>query len=559
MPTHQYMRRTSGSARLHNLQKTLASSIAIVALFCVGFSTHTVAQTVAEGARMIDLEQIQKAENHFASMVAKSPTAESFYYLGATQLLNDQADKAKGNFSQGIAKDPNYALNYVGLGALALKGGNKADATAQFNKAVVTSKSKSAEVFYEIGKAWIAFDTKDGVESIKALTTASNASPKNADYFLKLGDAYVIMGEGSKANDYYNKALAVNPNYAKTYIKLGSLMERARNYNEAIAKYKEGIQKEPTYWPAYRELGELYDRARRTKEGFEYYEQYIQNSDRNPSALNQYAGFLLKLGDYNKTIEILNEIESKVKNPLIYRGFAYAELETKAFKSGITHSEMFFAQVKPEFFNARDFRTYGKLLIYSGTDTVKGIEMLKKAYGKDSTTEYQPLVEASRQFNEVKSYKSVILVNSFLDSVHKMEASDFLNYGRALHNLKRYEEADTVFGKLTQKYNTYQSGFYWRAYNSARLDPKTETWRAQPHYEKFAAIVTDPEKFKPFLKPTYRYLISYYLIHENNKEKTIEYADKLLALDPADVNALDAKKHDFSKPVQKAKTTGKKL
>ncbi len=562
---------TSGSTAFRSrLGQYIARPLGLVAVaLCFGYQTLN-AQTIAEGAKLIDLEQVQKAEAHFAGMVAKAPTAEHYYYLGATQLLNDQTDKARQNFEAGIAKDPNYALNYVGKGALILKEAKPNEASAKleeakalFNKAVVTSKSKSAEVFYEIGRAYISFDTKDGVSAITALRTATTASPRNPDYWLRLGDAFMVMNDGTEANNAYNKAQAVNPNYAKTYIKLGTLMERARNYNEAIAKYKEGIAKEPGYWPAYRELGELYDRARRTKEGFEYFDRYIQNSDRNPLALNKYADFLIKLGEYQKAIDVLKEIEAKVKNPLIYRGFAYAELETKAYKEGLAHDEQFFALADPKFVQGRDYRTYGKLLIASGTDTVRGIEMLKKAYLKDSTGEYPAVLGVSRTFNDQKAYRFVALINGFLDSVGKMDAIDYLNYGRALHNLKRYQEADTVFGKLTQKYNTYLTGFYWRAYNSARLDPNSETWLAQPHYEKFATLVTDPEKFKPFLKPTYRYLISYYLIHERNKERTLEYADKLLALDPADQAAKDAKAHDFSKPLPKAKPaapkpTGKK-
>lgn len=521
------------------------------------------AQTVAEGVKMIDLEQVQKAEAHFAGLVAKAQTAENYYYLGTAMLLNDKVADARKQFEAGIAKDPNYALNYVGLGAVALDGGNKSEATQQFNKAVITSKSKSAEVFYEIGKSWINYDTKDGVEAIKALKTATTANPKNPDYWLKLGDAYILMGEGSMAADCYeNKALPLNRNYAKTYLKIGSLMERARNYNEALSKYKEGIDKEPGYWPAYRELGELYDRARRIKEGFTYYEKYIQNSDRNPVALNKYADFLIKLGSYDQALTVLKEIESKVQNPLIYRGFAYCELETKAYAEGLAHAEQFFAKAEPKSVMGRDLKTYGKLLIASGKDTAKGIEFLKKAVAKDSN-EISTIKELSREMNAAKNYKYVIATAGYMDSVGKIDANDYLNLGRAYHNLKMFVEADTVFGKLNQTSPEFASGWYWRAYNAARLDPNSESWRAKPYYEKFASLNVDLEKYKPFLKPTYKYLISYYLIDQYNKEKTHEYADKLLAIDPADSYALDAKKHDFSKPKPKqvkqaAKPAGKK-
>lgn len=531
----------------------MARYTAVAGMLALG--TMAQAQTIQEGLKYQDLEQSAKALNTFQQLVQKTPTAENYYYLGAAQLRYDNAAGAKTSFDAGIAKDPNFALNYVGLGSLALKTGNKAEANAQFAKAATLGKNKNAEVHYQIGKAWLAHDTKDGVEAITNLTKATQLNAKVADYWLALGDAYMFMGEGGRAADMYEqKALPLNPNYAKTYIKRGIIMERARNYTEALRLYKEGIDKEPGYWPAYRELGELYKRANRTREGFTYYEKFIQNSDRTPQDLNQYADFLLTLGEYEKCLAVLKELDGKVKNPFIYRGFGYCQLETKAYAEGLDNMKKFFAQTEAKAQNAKDYRVLAMLSLNtakSATDTAGALGMLKAAYAKD-TNEVKDMRTLLKSFVDAKTYAPAITIGSFLDSVGRADASDYLNYGRSLHQTKMFVEADSAFARLNRMSPTFAYGWYWRAYNASRIDNKTETWLAQPYYEQFVTLNPEKEKFAGLLKPSLSYLISYYLIKERNKDKTTEFANKLLELDPNAQNAKDALKHDFSKPLPKA-------
>lgn len=520
--------------------------------FGLGFAQLTQAQTIAEGLRFQDLEQSSKALSTFRSVLAKSPTAESHFYLGNAILKYEDAAKAKAEFDAGVAKDANFGLNYVGLGSVALKAGNKAEATAQFAKALAVTKSKNAEVWYQIGRAWTAHEAKDGVEAIKALQEATKLSPKNVDYWLALGDAYYFMGEGGKAQDIYQqKAELLNPNYAKTYIKQGIILERAKNYTDALALYKKGIEKEPGYWPGYRELGELYKRANRPKEGLQYYEKYIQNSDRSAADLNLYADFLLSVGEYEKSLAVLKELDGKVKNPLIYRGFGYCQLETKDFANGLQYMTKFFAEADPKFHNARDYRTLARLQMGAGKDTAAAISNLFRAFKLD-TNNFKDLSDQLKSFADNKQYKFAALVGAFMDSVNKGDAADYMNYGRSLHNVARFAEADSAFAQVNRLSPEYPTGWYWRAYNASRVDNKTELWLAQPYYEKFANMELDKEKYKPFLKPSYRYLISYYLIKQRDKENTTKYANLLLEADPSAKDAQDALKHDFSKPLPKA-------
>lgn len=518
------------------------------------------AQTIQEGQKFLDLEQYTKAENVFTTLANTNATAENHYFLGTYYLRVEEIDKAKKQFEAGLAKDPKYALNLVGLGAVNIAQGKKAQAADFFNQAIVLTKSKNAEVFYEIGKSYVIYETKDGPEAIKALENATKLNPKNPEYFLRLGDAYLLMNDGTKAiYNYETKALPLNPNLAKTYLKIGQLMERARNYNEAAAKYKEGIAKEETYWPAYRELGELYDRARRSKEGLSYYRRYIKETEASPIALTKYADFLIKAQEWDEALTTLKAVEAKAPKARIYRGLAYVQVEKELYDDAKASYEKFLAKKEAEKvdFMANDHRYHAKIIIGTKGDSSLAVNKALEAFALD-TTDVTALKDLGKIFTDAKDLGRSAKVLAALDSLGKADASDLLNLGRTYHNLKQFDKADTSFAKLNQIAPTFGTGWYWRAFNATKLDPKSENWLAQPHYEEFVNVTwAEKDKFKPFLTPSIRYLISYYLIGKADKENTQKFANMLLELDPNNKDAKDALAHDFSKPAAK-KPAGKK-
>ena len=61
-------------------------------------------------------------------MIAKSPTAENYYYLGYSYLsqFEPNFELAKENFDKGLAIDSKSYLNKIGLATIKLGKGQKA-------------------------------------------------------------------------------------------------------------------------------------------------------------------------------------------------------------------------------------------------------------------------------------------------------------------------------------------------------------------------------------------------------------------------------------------------
>ena len=56
---------------------------------------------------------------------AQTDKAKAYYYLGQVAVAQKNNAEAKANFDKGIQADPDCPYNYVGLGALELRNGNK--------------------------------------------------------------------------------------------------------------------------------------------------------------------------------------------------------------------------------------------------------------------------------------------------------------------------------------------------------------------------------------------------------------------------------------------------
>ena len=525
------------------LKNRLSGLVMYVLSAAAPFGAH--AQSTTAGLRYLDNEQYGNAGAEFRKQAAAEPSAKNLYYLGYFYLRTQKPDSAKLFFQQGLLKDPNFALNTVGLGAVAINKGDKAAAKIEFEKALLATKSKNAEVAYAIGEAYTIYPTTDAPEAVRKLELATTLNAKNPEYFLTLGDAYLLQNDGSSASKNYElRALPLNPNYAKTYIKIGKLMERARNYSEAARKYTEGLSKDTGYSPGYRELGELYALANKPALALQNYEKYIRRSDRNPATMYLYADFLLRNKKYTEALAILKDLEANNKNPMIYRGFAFAYYETGAYADGLAAIQKLTATYdttnQSNNQKAADQEYYGKLLIKGGKDTSGGIARLHRAAALDTTNAVAIRTELAKLLMDSKKYKLAAEEYAALADAPKGTAYDRYNQGMALFLGKEYVQADTVIGTAVTQLPNPGTALYLKGQIATKLDPEERHGKAKSWYERYIQTITakpeDIEKNKSRLVGAYLYLGYYHLKHKDKAGAEANY-NKVLELDPNNATA----------------------
>ena len=137
----------------------------ITSLLLGGFTLVALAQGYQDGVDYYNADRFDKAKIILDKADGSSATDKAVrnFYLGELSMhdwedeITGEEHKANLNdaaayFNKGIEADPAYGYNYVGLGEIALKNGNKSEAEKQFKAALATSK-KDAALIADIDRA----------------------------------------------------------------------------------------------------------------------------------------------------------------------------------------------------------------------------------------------------------------------------------------------------------------------------------------------------------------------------------------------------------------------
>jgi tetratricopeptide (TPR) repeat protein len=542
------------------------------------FSLNLLAQKPDDGLKYLEAEQYSKAGSIFEANAQAKPTAENLYYLGYYNIQVEKNDAAKAAFDKGIAADPAYPLNYVGLGTLALQRNARSEAKSNFDKAISMTKSKNAEVLYRVGEAYANFPEdekqRDAAEAIRILEMAAKVDVKNPDILSTLGDAYLIKNDGSNAFRNYDSAIRLNPKLAKSYIKSANVLIRARDYNGALDTYQKGLAADPNYAPGYRQLGGLYFLANQFQKASGAFENYIKLSDNKTDAKlklgKTYFLSAQKLAEYGKkaesetvyknAIQTLKEVETPNIDPVIYRLLGYSYYETKDYQPGVPAMETFFAKYDPKKILTSDYVYYGKLLSATGKDSLAIVQLEKAALLDTMDHEILKVIADSQKKIKKFDKAAMNMEKVIARKADKATANDYLSLGTAYYSAKNYKRSDTVFAQMIRKVDSDTAtskspemqkareagreqarllANLYRARSNSNLDfqnnGNTPKWLALPFYQKYVDIANasaDKTKYKKEIVESYKYIGSYHYVGKNNVKQAVEAWNKGLELDP---------------------------
>lgn len=537
-------------------------SIALSALLVVVFAGIAAAQDLQNAFRLTRAERFDDASRAFKALLSSNPKdGDIYYYYGDNYIqeyfsdtinnsMIDLTDSASYFFNKGTEMDPANPLNFIGLGQVALMRDQKEDSRQYFvkavsllpskaNKNIVMAPEKQAVVWIRLANAYIKSEVYDTAVVYGALRNAERLDSKNYDLYIVKGDAYIFMqNDGSKAIASYNMAQALNPKSSMAKLRIGQLWMRARNYKDALIYYQEVVKIDSTFAPAYRELGYLYSRANRNDDAQANYKKFLSLSGGNTTARKQYVNTLIELKKYPEAIKELEDVikVDTVDND-VNRALAYCYFETGQFDQGLAYSRKFFKRANPAKVRATDYAYLGRLLAKTKQDSLAH-EMLVKAFTLD-TSKSELLSEAAMSLNRIKKYDKALDIYKMKVSLGKANPGDYYNMGKVYYNLQAWGKADTTLAYYNTLMPEHVAGYQWRARALVNLDPDTKLGLAKPVFEQMVSkAVQDTVKYSKELVEAYGYLAYYYLLQFNatkdqeNGKKGLEYAQKILALDP---------------------------
>ena len=547
-------------------------------------------QTLPEGINDLYAERIKSARAVFEKLVAANPNnIEATYWLGQTYLASKDIAGARNIYSKALMASANAPLILVGMGQVELNEKKLNEATQRFEAAITISRGKKGDdpaILNAIGRAIVNTytdkeKTGDINYAVEKLEAAVAKDPANPDIFVNLGMAYLKArpGEGGgKAFENYNKAIAANPNFPVPYYRLAKLFESQRNW-ELYEKYlNDAISKDPRFAPAYYELS-YYKMGRKDLEAAEKYAQlFKQNSDPDPMNAYLEASIRWAKGTVDMTKgdaasaranfdaaitmakDIINQAGTNAKGR-VYKLVADALVQKGDTAGAKQYIDQYFAKADPDEVTAKDYGL--KATIYSVIPGQEDVLYATYLEGVKVDTVVDNKVDLLRDAAALFKRKGMRekegdLLSMIIQIRPKTSLNDMFDATRAYYFGQAYPKSLDMSNKMVEKFPAEIYGYEWVVNNYKILDSSyTQNKLIPATVTLFEFAQKDTAKYRKQYMAAAGTLLNYYANEAKDKDKAVEYIDKMLYVEPQNENLLKIKK-DLLAPPKQSTTPPKK-
>lgn len=529
------------------------------ATFLLSFAS---AQTVSEGIINLDSHKYAKAKEIFNQMIAKSPTAENYYYLGYSYLsqFEPNFELAKENFDKGLAIDSKSYLNKIGLATIKLGKGQKASAITELTQVAKESKEKDAEVLYRIGEALTMFENNnDPALAITYINKAIEKAQKYgvpAYYYYTLGDAYRLTRDPGNAMTAYDRASEVAKNKASVFYRMATLWMAAKQYKKAEENIAKAINTDATYAPAYKAQAQYNKIFQKHEETTQSLINYTKYADEDPSTALEIAKLYFINSDFAESKATLDKVFDKVNDPIKFKLRAYLQYNENDFVNAKTNLETYYAKVEQSRIIPSDAGL--EAVIYAGlaskeADAAAKAALMQKANeklavvkaAKDDTLDWDSeFAKASSGAAELQTKADAGPSNDNIVALKKQVAANkedttaLFNLAMAYQEVSNWDGAALAWQKMNDLLPTWEPAYYSKGYALQQAGYKELAAVAFQKYIDVAVTKTPAEQ--QALQETLfgAYYSVAYLLHTTDKVKANEALQKALAMKPNDHNSL---------------------
>ena len=537
--------------------------LSAAATFLLSFTN---AQTLSEGINNIDSHKYAKAKDVFNQMVAKSPTAENYFYLGYSYLIQFEPDfnKAKEYFDKGLSIDAKSYLNKVGLASIKLGKGQKVSAINELNQIAKDSREKDVEVLYRIGEALTLYDgNNDPALAVSYLNKAVTKAEKEgvpAYYYYTLGDAYRLIKDPGNAMTAYENASSIAKNKASVFYRMATLWMAAKQYKKAEDNIAKALATDVTYAPAYKAQAEYNRIFQRHEETTASLVNYTKYADEDPSTTLEIAKLYFINNDFEESKETLNKVFDKVSDPIKYKLRAYLQYQDNDFANAKTNLDTYYAQVEKSRIIPSDSGL--ESLIYAGLATKEADAAAKAALMQKSAekmavvkaanddtlnwdSEYAKIVSGA---SELKAKADAGATNETIEAlkkqamVNKDDTTVLFNLAQAYEAASNWEGSALTWQKINELLPTWEPAYYSKGYAMQKGGYNQPAALAYLKYIEvvLAKPVAEQQALQDNLYGAY-YNVAL-LLKDIDKAKALDNIGKALLIKPTDPSALSLQK-----------------
>lgn len=392
-------------------------------------------------------ESIVKAE----ASIAILPMADAYFNKGLSETRLENYTEAEMSFARAQTLDPSNEQILLTYAISSKVNGNVKNSEETFKK---LNELKPNDPVYEFQ---YALNQKDQQKYEKAIHYFQKAAehgyePKESVY-LQLAEIYTAQSNEEKANEYFAKATAKNPNsrWAKegkaaasirVILKKGKLAMHKKDYRQAAVYFEEGVKMNSKMAVPNLLLGICNYNLKKYKDAEKNFLNALNISHTLEDAYIYLSRTYVKRGKHDSALETVNNgLKANRSSHRLYLEKGLIEKNRGNLSEAISQFQSSKSK-KPSFFDA-----YAEIIVLNlEEDQIKDAEIVYQeavAYFKDFSND-------SVQKRNLKRFAKLIEINKFESKVESLVEA------RKLREAKNYIKSHSKLSNTPQYY--YQKG-----------------------------------------------------------------------------------------------------
>lgn len=408
---------------------------------------------------------------------------------------------------------------------------------------------KDAKAVAAIGRAYL--DARDFTNASKYADFAIKANSKAAAGYVLKGDIAVLQDDGGAASSWFEQAIYFEPKDPEGYRRYAQINSKT-DPSGSIAKLEALRSIDPSY-PVDLVAADIQSRAGNADAAIGYYKK-VSLDKMEPSELTDYALLLFLKQNFDESLKVSSYGNDKFpRYGALNRLSMFNHVNLKNYAEALKFGDRLFNESDSVKYTAIDYQNYGvaqqeskmyKEAIVTFEKIIADPEVAadaKNEANKNISDAYKAMgdyAKAAEYYDiYVKGSKSVTAyILSNLASIYTTQANDANT--SAADKATALKKADAVYADIVEKFPSVSDfATLQRAHLPFMLDPEDKAGAAKPHYEKLIEIISAKgadidATAKNRLIESYRYLIAYYFVTNNDKASAVPYCEKLLQIDP---------------------------
>ena len=441
---------------------------------------------------------LEKAENFFNTgfIQGGGKSVKIMYALANMKYQNGDTQSAMAFINRIISESPNYIKAYLLKAKILMNSENRLSEAESFLKNIDNNVVAKAEDFqkaeYYQTLASIASKRGNIKEAIGYYEKAVEINQTDTEAITKIADFYVQISDSTKAMEYYDMALKIDPKHAasiigktEVYVLLG---QKEKIYLE-LAKLELKTLTDPQLLAR---VGRIYSNIGDKAKAIEFYDLSIKS---DPSYIEPYiAKAQILLLDFNKVKDleqILVVLEKLGKDRYPYHLIkAIIDHKNADYKSADEHFKL--AEEKNSSGDERVYFFHGEFL-KDQQKYAEATKMLLKAYKADSGN-YDYMQSYIDSLENERKWNSVISELEQKTFVEKKMYKSYASLANAYFHVKDYDKALSAVNRALELDSQKTSIYYLKAKILYTMERYSEAEK-----EIDTAVVLDMKNFDNYM------------------------------------------------------------